>query len=183
MTGRVTLAVRAEFGIDGRAPPELSASADATWNAVVEDVYAYLATRQGGAVAHCRKNCGVVCEASFDSEGVASTRCAHRVLYLQQIERAMGVRDNLPTIIGTDSSSNLAVAQKQGAAARSKHSLRRWAALQRRMEDGEIHLVKLSTDVMPADFMTKFLPKKKFAASLAYATNSANAVPVHGLPR
>ena len=141
-----------------------------------EDVYAYLVRRSGGAVAHGRKNVGVACDASFDSESIASTKTAHKVLYVQEIERAMGACGPRPTIIGTDSSSNLAVARRQGAAARSRHSLRRWANLIKRMEANEIYLAKVATAEMPCDFLTKFVSKDKLRKSLAAATNSINVV-------
>ena len=84
-----------------------------------------------------------------------------------------------PTIVGTDSSSNLAVATKQGAAAaRSKHTLKRWATTVKRMEENFIFMVKVDTDEMPADFLTKFVSKAKLARSLKRATNSGQALPL-----
>jgi hypothetical protein len=121
----------------------------------------------------------MVCDASYDSESVASTKCAHRVIYAQEIERAMGGGGERPTVIGTDSSSNLAVARNQGAATLSRHSLRRWAALRQRMEDNQIFLAKVGTADMPCDFLTKFVSKEKLKRSLIFATNSDNEVPVN----
>ena len=124
----MTLSMRMDVGMDKPSTSELRATADATWGTMA-DVYALIVQRSGGPVAHSRKNVGVVCDASYDSESVASTKCAHRVIYAQEIERAMGGGGGRPTVIGTDSSSNLAVARNQGAATLSRHSLRRWAAL------------------------------------------------------
>ena len=157
------------------------ATGDASWGSPGEDVYAFLIKRSGGPVAHVRKNTGVVCDASFDSESVASTKTAHTVLYVQEIERAFGVSGVRPTIIGTDSSSNLAVARRQGAAARSRHSLRRWANLIKRMEDNEIYLAKVGTAEMPCDFLTKWVSKERLRKSLEFATNSLNVVAIDGL--
>ena len=45
------------------------------------------------------------------------------------------------------------------------------------MEDKQIYLVKVDTDNMPADFLTKFLGKVKLQKSLTRATNSKFALP------
>ena len=45
------------------------------------------------------------------------------------------------------------------------------------MKEGAIDMVHVPDICMPADFMTKFLDKK-VKASIAYATNAANAVPI-----
>ena len=174
------LAMRMDVGMDSKPTSELTATGDASWGSPGEDVYAFLIKRSGGPVAHARKNTGVVCDASFDSESVASTKTAHKVLYVQEIERAFGVSGVRPTTIGTDSSSNLAVARRQGAAARSRHSLRRWANLIKRMEDNEIYLAKVGTAEMPCDFLTKWVSKEKLRKSLEFATNSLNEVAIGG---
>ena len=173
---RVQLDVRMEVGMDAPPPAELAATADATWGAEDKDVYAYLIMRSGGAVAHGRRNVDAVCDASFDSESIASTKVTHKALYCQAIEQAIGALPVRPTIVGTDSASNLAVARRQGAAANSRHSLRRYHALIQRMADGDIFLAKVATAEMPCDFMTKFVGKEKLRKSLAYATNVANRV-------
>ena len=45
------------------------------------------------------------------------------------------------------------------------------------MEEHQIHLVKVDTAGMPADFLTKFVGKAKLIKSLARATNSGQALP------
>ena len=47
----------------------------------------------------------------------------------------------------------------------------------KRMEEKQIYLVKVSTEDMPADFLTKFVGKAKLAKSLQRATNSSVALP------
>ena len=65
------------------------------------------------------------------------------------------------------------------AATRSKHTLRRWTSTVKRMEENLIFLVKVDTDDMPADFLTKFVSKaKKLVRSLKRATNSGQALPL-----
>jgi hypothetical protein len=45
------------------------------------------------------------------------------------------------------------------------------------MEEKQIYLVKVDTEDMPADFLTKFVGKAKLAKSLQRATNSSVALP------
>ena len=128
---------------------------------------------------HGVKSIKVLCESSYASEGVATQALAQKLEYVQNIEQALGALTTRPTIIGTDSSSNLAVATRQGAAAtRSKHTLRRWTNTVKRMEQNQIFLVKVDTDDMPADFLTKFVSKAKLVRSLKRATNSGQALPL-----
>ena len=57
---------------------------------------------------------------------------------VQQIEQVFGSLTARPTVVGTDSSSNLSVGSGKGAAARSKHTLRRWLGVTKRMEAKQI---------------------------------------------
>ena len=128
---------------------------------------------------HGVKSIKVVCESSYATEGVATQALVQKLVYVQQIEQVLSALTTRPTIVGTDSSSNLAVATKQGAAAtRSKHTLKRWATTVKRMEENFIFMVKVDTDEMPADFLTKFVSKAKLARSLKRATNSGQALPL-----
>ena len=56
--------------------------------------------------------------------------------------------------------------------ARSKHFLRRYGVLKRRIEDGEVILKHVPDTQMPADFLTKWIPAAKLEQSLRYACNS-----------
>ena len=83
----------------------------------------------------------------------------------------------MPGVLTTDSSSNWQVATRHASASRSRHALRRWRVLTMRLEAREAKLVHLPGVSMPADFMTKKTEQKKVDASVAYASNAANAVP------
>ena len=75
----------------------------------------------------------------------------------------------------TDNAANLSVANDTASAARSRHFLRRYWALQQRIARGEATVVKVADEHMPADFLTKWLPSAKVARSVAYATNARAA--------
>ena len=59
-----------------------------------------------------------------------------------------------------------------GCPTRSKHFLRRYNVLKRRIADGEVILKHVPDVEMPADFLTKWIPAPKLAISLRYACNS-----------
>ena len=95
----------------------------------------------------------------------------------REIMRAFGKLEHAPTVVGTDNSANLQIAARHASAVRARHALRRWTVFTQRMRDGECLLAKCPGAQMPADFLTKWLDKKKAKLSLAYATNVRNAVP------
>jgi len=81
-----------------------------------------------------------------------------------------------PTTIGTDNSSNYQMALGQASAGRSKHIYRKWKLIKQRLAKAAIRLAEVPDKDMPADFLTKWVPRAKLEASVARATNSRNAV-------
>ena len=77
---------------------------------------------------------------------------------------------------GTDNSANLTLSNGTATPGRAKHALRRWAAIRERVASGVCRIVKIDTDSMPVDFMTKHKGRKMIDASVAYLTNSRNRV-------
>ena len=109
-------------------------------------------------------------------EAIGSSKAGESITYAREIERAMGIYDERPTVIMTDNKANLLVANDSTSASRSRHFLRRYWALQQRIASGACKLVKADDAWMPADFLTKWLSAGKLAKSIAYATNRRNAV-------
>ncbi len=60
--------------------------------------------------------------------------------------------------------------------ARAKPDLLKWACLKDRIKRQLVTMTKIDTDVMPVDFMTKWLKKEKVDAMIAYLINSRHAV-------
>ena len=60
---------------------------------------------------------------------------------------------------------------------RTKHILRRWKLVQERVAEGDVVLVHVPDAGMPADFLTKWLTKRKLEASIARASNARTALP------
>lgn len=156
--------------LDGSAAAALEASADATWGD--RNIYGMLLTKAGGAVAHMTKKIGIVATSSMENEGIASGKAAELVEHARNIEHALGETPKKPTVILTDNSANLSVACKTASASRSKHFIRRYLALQRRVAEGAVVMVKIDDENMPADFLTKWVALKKLRKSVEYATNA-----------
>ena len=64
------------------------------------------------------------------------------------------------------------VAMNTGNAKGSKHFLRRYRNIQRRIEEGEAAILKIDDENQPADFLTKWVSKAKLDASAEFAENS-----------
>jgi hypothetical protein len=52
-------------------------------------------------------------------------------------------------------SATLTLSAGTATPGRAKHALRRWAAIRMRVASGACRVVKVDTDSMPVDFMTK----------------------------
>ena len=160
------------------APAELQATADANWATPERDVYAVVMTRCGAAVAHSLRRVPVKTSSTCEVEGIASVKAAEWVITARNIERAYGVLEPTATLLGTDSSSNLQIAERQAPNARAKHALRRWHWLRQQIDQGRLSMVKVADANMPADFLTKWLTTKKLELSLERATGHSRAVPM-----
>ena len=67
------------------------------------------------------------------------------------------------------------VATGVGCPSRSRHFLRRYAVLKRRISEGEVTLMHVPDAEMPADVLTKWIPMSKVNQSVKYMTNADKA--------
>ena len=151
----------------------LDAHADATWGD--RNIYGLILTYAGAAVLHQVKKISLVVDSTMESEAIGSSKAGEAVAYAREILRAMGVPPLGPTRIGTDNKANYTVGTGVGCPTRSKHFLRRYHVLRQRIASEEVRLEHVPDEQMPADFLTKWIPKPKLERSLRYATGS------HGL--
>ena len=79
------------------------------------------------------------------------------------------------TLLTTDNLANQKVGSGLGCPTRSPHFLRRYHALKQRISSGEVDLRHIPDEQMPADFLTKWIPKPKLEKSLRHVTNSRSA--------
>ena len=168
----------AQLDLADGAPSDIEVHGDAT----VDDrsVYAAAVTCNGGAVLHMVKKLSTASaindESSCENESIATSRCSQFAVYARAVATAFGMPPTAPTIIGTDNSANLTLSAGTATPGRAKHALRRWAAIRMRVASGACRVVKVDTDSMPVDFMTKHKGRKLIDASVAYLTNSRNRV-------
>ena len=118
------------------------------------------------------KSISLVCESSFDTEGVGLVRGSQAIARAREIDSFL-LREHLgPTRVNIDNKSLHLVVTRQGLSGLSKPSQRRYVILNKRFEAGEIAPVHQPDVEMMADFGTKWLPAAKLRASLRYASNS-----------
>ena len=135
-------------------------------------MYALVITFGGAAVYHVTKKIALIVDSSMESEAIASLKAGETVAYCREILRAFGVAPVGPTLITTDNLANQKVATGVGCPTRSRHFLRRYFALKQRISSGEVMLKYTPDAQQPADFLTKWIPQRKFAESLRYVTNN-----------
>ena len=158
-------------GLDSHAPADLAAAADATWNGDL-DLYGIVLTCFGAAVYHCTKKVGLIVDSSHECEAIATAKAGEHVSYARVVLLALGAPPAGPTVILSDNKANVLVANNAMSASRSRHFLRRYHTLQRRMAEGECRVVKIADDLMPADFLTKWVARDKLKRSVDFATNA-----------
>ena len=166
----------ANLDLDATATEEAEIHADA--NVDGRSVYAMILTHNGGAVAHAVKKISTVVEiidelGSVGNESVATERAAQLGVYAREI---LCVAPTSPIVIGTDNSANLTLGLGTATPGKAKHALRRWAHIRAQVRQGAITLVKVDTNSMPVDFMTKWKGKKQTDTAVAYITNSKNQI-------
>ena len=142
---------------------------DATWGAL--NVYGLLLTFGGGVVYHVTKKIALIVDSSMETEAIASAKAGEQVAVARDILRAFGVLPERPTLIGTDNLANFKVATGIGCPSRSRHFLRRYFVLKRRIASGEVTMMHVPDVEMPADCLTKWLPSEKLRRSVDYMTN------------
>ena len=98
------------------------------------------------------------------------------VVYCREVASALYIELPGPTRCATDNTSNLQVSSGKGAANRTRHCIRRFLASRQRVKDGLVSLEHVKDEDNPADFLTKWLPAKKFKTSLHYASNASMAI-------
>ena len=134
-------------------------------------------TYASAVVLHTTKKIALLVDSSMESEAIASAKGGESVAYAREVLRALGVPPDGPTLLTTDNLANQKIGSGVGCPSRSRHFLRRYFTLKQRIADGEVSLRHADDISMPADFLTKWIPRAKFENSVTYATNSTNLSP------
>ena len=108
----------------------------------------------------------------MENECIASSKGSEFIIVARNNLRALGVPEDGPTLLGTDNLANYRVASGIGCPTRSRSFLRRYRNLKQCIAAGERELRHHVADAnMPADFLTKHIPRAKLNKSVRYATN------------
>ena len=159
--------------MDLGAPLQVEGIADASWD--IKSVYGTTVTAFGAAVS-IRVKKVVTTASSFENETSASLKCSEDIESARDTMVDLGYPPETPAFLGTDNKANMLVANETGAATRARHALRRYMVLQDRVRRGVAKLGYVPDEENPADYLTKFVPASKLERSIAYLTNSVNAV-------
>ena len=173
--------ISARIDLDAAAASGLMATADATWGGDLlvaggGDTYSTLLTYNGAKVLSETKKIGLIVDSSFEAEAIATAKVGERVEYARAVLRALGVSLATPTFVGTDNKASALIGSGQGMPGRSKHCVRRYLAFLQRVASKVVALFHIPDEDNPADFLTKWLGRKKLEMSVAYATTSGTQV-------
>ena len=163
------------------APYALEGSTDATWGredgelaASHSDVFCVVLTMACAAVFMQVKRIALVCESSYDTEGVGLVRGAQAIARARVIAAAMLRSSLAPTRVNLDNDSLRLVITGRGNPGLSRSSARRYVVLNKRFAVGELSPEYQPDEEMMADFGTKWLSAAKLRASLRYVSNSVS---------
>ena len=135
------------------------------------DVMGLVVKYNGGAVYHATKTIDAVVESSFFAEMHATTRLGEIVEHAHNIATGLGAPVRGHVVLETDNEANRRIATGEGNAGRAKHLLRRYSAFRKRVARGICRPVFVKDEDNMADFLTKWVPRKKLRTSIDMLTN------------
>ena len=103
----------------------------------------------------------IVALSTTEAEYVSAVSAAQEILWLRSLFKEMGYDIKQPTTLCVDNQSALQVMKNPEHHGRMKHLDLRFYWLRDTVAAGHIHPVYLSTDLMPADILTKLLGAAK----------------------
>jgi hypothetical protein len=162
---------------DGRSTFDMEAGASSDFEVVADaamyprEVYGLAITYAGASVLHQTKKYGAAVANTHEGESIATTRATEYALYGKIVLTALDAAPDKSIKIYTDNLSNQRVADRASAAARTRHLLIRYACLHKYVQSGDIRVLHISDTNNPSDYLTKFVPAKKYNDSIYYLTN------------
>ncbi|KAK1647028.1 hypothetical protein QYE76_064833, partial [Lolium multiflorum] len=139
---------------------------DASWNTDPDDSKSqsgYVFILNGAAVSWASsKQCTVV-KSSTESEYIAASEASSEAVWMKRFIVELGVVPSAldPLVIYCDNMGAIANAQEPRSHKRLKHIKLRYHSIREYIEDGEVKICKVHTDLNVADPLTKALPRAK----------------------
>ena len=113
----------------------------------------------GGAISFKARRQDLIALSSTESELIAVDECVRELRYLHKLLQDFNVQVSLPTIIGQDNMSTIALLKGSHFNARTRHVALRFHHAGEQQEAGVVRFEYLPTDIMPADVLTKGLAR------------------------
>ena len=103
----------------------------------------------------------IVALSSTEAEYIAAATAVKELIWLQSIISELKYTLRLPSILYSDNQSCIALSENPKHHDRSKHIDLRYHFLREKVQSQLLQLMFISTATMPADILTKSLPKLK----------------------
>ncbi|KAK1600775.1 hypothetical protein QYE76_017986, partial [Lolium multiflorum] len=139
---------------------------DASWNTDPDDSKSqsgYVFILNGAAVSWASSKQCTVAKSSTESEYIAASEASSEVVWMKRFIVELGVVPSAldPLIIYCDNMGAIANAQEPRSHKGLKHIKLRYHSIREYIEDGEVKICKVHTDLNVADPLTKALPRAK----------------------
>ena len=139
---------------------------DASWNTDPDDSKSqsgYVFILNGAAVSWRSAKQSVVARSSTESEYIAASEASQEEIWMKEFITELGVVPSAldPMSIYCDNMGAIANAQEPRSHKKLKHIKLRFHAIREHVQDGDIKICKVHTDLNVADPLTKPLPRAK----------------------
>ncbi|KAK1649442.1 hypothetical protein QYE76_067247 [Lolium multiflorum] len=139
---------------------------DASWNTDPDDSKSqsgYVFILNGAAVSWASSKQCTVAKSSTESEYIAASEASSEAVWMKRFIVELGVVPSAldPLVIYCDNMGAIANAQEPRSHKRLKHIKLRYHSIREYIEDGEVKICKVHTDLNIADPLTKALPRAK----------------------
>jgi len=121
----------------------------------------YIVKLGSGAISWSSRLQTVVALSTTEAEFIAATSAGQEIIWLRNLFSELGYKFNASSTLHIDNQSALSVAKNPEHHGHMKHLDLHFYWLRDEVEKGNIRLVHLRTDEMPADIMTKALGRVK----------------------
>jgi hypothetical protein len=123
----------------------------------------YIFKVNGGAVSWRSGKQPIVAQSTMESEYIAASEAANEAVWLRKFVIELGVFPNAqdPVNIYCDNTGAIANAKEPRSHSTAKHILRRFHVIRQYVQEGDVKICKVHTDLNVADPLTKPLPLDK----------------------
>ncbi|KAK1611506.1 hypothetical protein QYE76_035179 [Lolium multiflorum] len=145
---------------------ELVCYTDASWNTDPDDSKSqsgYVFILNGAAVSWSSSKQCTVAKSSTESEYIAASEASCEAVWMKRFIVELGVVPSAldPLVIYCDNTGAIANAKEPRSHKKLKHIKLRFHSIREYIEDGEVEICKVHTDLNVADPLTKALPRAK----------------------